>query len=253
MVRTDLLADEVAIVTGAGRNIGREIATTFAAEGAKIGVVDLVEERAQETATLITEDGGDAVAIAADVSSESAVETMVSSVEDALGPIDVLVNNAAITERTDFFDLTVDEFDKTLAVNLRGTFLCTRAASRSMRTSGGGRVVNFASTSAHVARPNSAAYAASKSGVLNLTKTSANALAEYGIRVNAISPTRTGSRVGQAEVRSGPADADILVDRWGEPKDQANAALFLASSMSEFVNGTELVVDGGALASSYDK
>lgn len=121
-----------------------------------------------------------------------------------------------------------------------------------MRSSGGGRIVNFASTSAHVARPNAAAYAASKSGVLNLTKTATNALAEHDIRVNAISPTRTGSRVGQEETRSGPADADILVSGWGEPQDQANAVLFLASQMSSFVNGAKLVVDGGAMASSYD-
>jgi NAD(P)-dependent dehydrogenase (short-subunit alcohol dehydrogenase family) len=253
MSRKGLLDGEVAIVTGAGRNIGQAIAEMFASEGASVVIADLDEERARETASTIREQGGEAVAVAVDVSSEADAEAMVEATIEAFGRLDILVNNAAITERTDFMELSVEAFNRTLAVNLLGTFVCTRAAARAMRETGGGRVVNFASTSAHVARPNAVAYAASKNGVLSFTKTAANALAEDGIRVNAISPTRTGSRVGNQEVRTGMPDADILVGRWGRPEDQANAALFLASSMSSFVNGTELVVDGGAQASSYKK
>ncbi|WP_129113820.1 SDR family NAD(P)-dependent oxidoreductase [Halegenticoccus tardaugens] len=253
MTRHGLLDGDVAIVTGAGRNIGRAIAATFATEGAKVVVVDLNEERAHQTAEILRGDDAEAMAVTADVSSEADAEAMVEVAEEEFGGVDVLVNNAAVTERTDFFDLSVEEFERTLRVNLLGTFLCTRAAAASMRYSSGGRIVNFASTSAHVARPNAAAYASSKSGVLSFTKTAANALAEHGIRVNAISPTRTGSRVGNNERRSGDPDADILVGRWGRPEDQANAALFLASPMSAFVNGTELVVDGGAQASTYDR
>ena len=248
-----LLEGDVAIVTGAGRNIGRAIAETFAAEGASVVIADVDGERAERTAAELRDDGASAVATTADVSSKDDAEAMVEATEAEFGSVDVLVNNAAISERTPFFELTEEEFLRTLKVNLLGTFLCTRAAAESMQRTGGGRIVNFASTSAHVARPNSAAYAASKSGVLNFTKTAANALAEHDIRVNAISPTRTGSRVGNQEHRTGDADPDILVGRWGEPQDQANAALFLASSMSSFVNGTELVVDGGAQASTYDR
>jgi NAD(P)-dependent dehydrogenase (short-subunit alcohol dehydrogenase family) len=251
MSHSGLLTGDVAIVTGAGRNIGQAIAERFAAEGASVVVADIDGDRAEETAATIRDDDGDAVAVQADVSSEADAEAMVQATEEAFGGVDVLVNNAAITERTPFYDLTVEEFERTLRVNLLGTFVCTRAAARSMRETGGGRVVNFASTSAHVARPNAAAYAASKKGVLSFTKTAANALADDDIRVNVISPTRTGSRVGNEEFRTGEADPDILVGRWGEPSDQANAALFLASSMSSFVNGTELVVDGGAMASTY--
>ena len=253
VTQSGLLDGDVAIVTGAGRNIGRAIAETFAAEGASVVIADIDGDRAERTAAELRDDGASALATAVDVSSEADVEAMVEATEEEFGGVDVLVNNAAITERTPFFDLTVEEFTRTLEVNLLGTFLCTRAAAESMRKSGGGRVVNFASTSAHVARPNAAAYAASKIGVLNFTKTAANALADSGVRVNAISPTRTGSRVGNQEHRTGDADPDILVGRWGEPQDQANAALFLASSMSSFVNGTELVVDGGAQASTYDR
>ena len=187
-----------------------------------------------------------------DVSSKPDVEAMVEATVERYGDVDVLVNNAAISERTPFLDLSVGEFERTLSVNLLGTFLCTQAAAEAMRQTDGGRIVNFASTSAHVARPNAAAYAASKSGVLNLTRTAANALAPHDIRVNAISPTRTGSAVGSEEARTGEPDADILVGRWGEPRDQANAALFLASELSAFVDGAELVVDGGGQASTYE-
>jgi NAD(P)-dependent dehydrogenase (short-subunit alcohol dehydrogenase family) len=118
-----------------------------------------------------------------------------------------------------------------------------------MIDSGGGRIVNIASaTSAHVGRPDSVAYSTAKSGILNFTRSTAKALAEHDIRVNTLSPSRTGSPVGEDEVRTGPAASDILVRRWGRPQDQADAALYLVSDESSFVTGTELIVDGGSLA-----
>lgn len=245
------LHDDVAIVTGAGRNIGQKIAETFADHGAHVAIADIDNARATDTATTIRDHGGTAIAIETDITNEQDVSEMVQTTETELGPVDILINNAAITERTHFLDLSMEEFDRVVDVNLRGTFLCTREAAKSMIDSDGGRIVNMASTSAHVARPNAVAYAATKRGILSYTKSMANALAEHDIRVNAISPTRTGSQVGDDEVRTGPSDDDILVGRWGEPNDQANAALFLVSNESEFINGTELVVDGGAMASSY--
>ncbi len=245
----DRLVDDVAIVTGAGRNIGKAIATTFAREGASVVVADVDEDSATEVAAAIEADGGRATPFAVDVTDEAQVESLVADTERRYGPVDVLVNNAAVNERSGLFELTVEEFDRVMAVNLRGTFLCTREAARSMIDSGGGRIVNVASaTSAHVGRPNAVAYATSKCGILNFTRSAARALAEHDVRVNTLSPSRTGSPVGEAETRTGPAADDILVGRWGEPRDQADAALYLVSDESGFVNGTELRVDGGSLA-----
>lgn len=245
------LHNDVAIVTGAGRNIGQAIAETFADHGARVVIADIDDDRATSTAESIRDDGGAAIALETDVTNPEDITRLVDMTETEFGPVDILVNNAAVTERTHFMDLSMEEFDHVMAVNLRGTFMVTRAVAHSMIDSDGGRIVNIASTSAHVARPNAVAYAATKSGVLSFTKSMANALAEHDIRVNAISPTRTGSRVGATETRTGESDPDILVGRWGEPNDQADAALFLVSAQSEFITGTELVVDGGAMASTY--
>lgn len=244
----NVLEDDVAIVTGAGQNIGQEIAETFAAEGARVVVVDIDEERAEATVETIREDGGEAAAAIADVSDPDDVEAMVDTAEQEFGPVDVLVNNVAISDRDHLLDLDVETFDQVLSINLRGTFLCTQAAARSMKESGGGRIVNVASTSAHRGRPEAAAYATSKSGILNFTRSAAKALADHDIRVNTLSPTRTGSRVGNEDVRSGEVPDDILVNRWGEPRDQASAALFLVNPENGFVNGTEILVDGGSSA-----
>lgn len=248
MATGGVLDGDVAIVTGAGRNIGAAIASRFAAEGARVVVADIDQERATTTATEIDEAGGSATVAAVDVTEADQVEAMVSTAEAEFGPVDILVNNVAISDRADLLELTVEEWDRVMAVNLRGTFLCTREAARSMKASGGGRIVNLASTSAHKGRPTAAAYATSKAGILNFTRSAAKALAAADIRVNALSPTRSGSRVGEEEPRSGSPADDILVGRWGRPADQANAALFLVSPESEFVNGTELLVDGGSSA-----
>lgn len=243
------LADDIAIVTGAGRNIGKAIATTFAREGAAVVVADLDEQRATAVAAGIEAADGRAMPYPVDVADEAQVETLVAATEDRFGPVDILVNNAAVTERAGLFDLSVEEFDRVMAVNLRGVFLCTREAATSMIDAGGGRIVNVSSaTSGHVGRPDAIAYATAKSGIFNFTRSAAKALAEHDIRVNTLSPTRSGSPVGEAETRSGPAAADILVGRWGRPEDQANAALYLVSDESSFVTGTELRVDGGSLA-----
>lgn len=248
MASDGVLDGDVAIVTGAGQNIGQEMAELFASEGAKLVVVDIDEGRAASTVETIEADGGEAVAAVTDVSDPDDVDAMVETAEEAFGQVDILVNNVAISDRDHFLDLDVETFDQIMAVNLRGTFLCTQAAARSMTESGGGRIVNVASTSAHKGRAEASAYATSKSGILNFTRSAAKALAEHDIRVNTLSPTRSGSRVGNEEVRSGDVADDILVGRWGRPEDQANGALFLVNPENSFVNGTELMVDGGASA-----
>ena len=248
MTQDGVLQGEVAVVTGAGRNIGRAMAELFAAEGARVVVVDVDEGRATETVELIENDGGAAVASVTDVTDEEQVKGMVETAETEFGPVDVLVNNVAISDRDGLLDLTVERFDQIISVNLRGTFLCTREVAKSMKDSGGGRIVNVASTSAHKGRASAPAYATSKSGILNFTRSAAKALADHGIRVNTLSPTRSGSRVGQQDARSGDVPDDILSGRWGEPMDQARGALFLVSPDNDFVNGTELLVDGGSSA-----
>lgn len=248
MPTAGVLKGDVAIVTGAGRNIGAAIAERFAAAEAAVVVADIDEDRALATVDRITADGGEATAVTVDVSAEASVRAMVDQTEETYGPVDILVNNVAVSDRTDLLDLSTEDWDRVIAVNLRGTFLCTREVAKSMRDSGGGRIVNLASTSAHKGRPSAVAYATSKAGVLNFTRSAAKALAPDDIRVNTLSPTRSGSRVGMDDSRTGPAADDILVGRWGRPADQANAALFLVSPASEFVNGTELLVDGGSSA-----
>ncbi len=247
------LEDEVAIVTGAGQNIGEAVAKTFAEEGAGVVVADIAGDRAQSTVDDILDRGGLATATATDISDEGDVEAMVETAAAEFGPVDVMVNCAAISERATMFDLDMDEFDAVMDVNLKGTFLTTREAAKSMRESGGGRIVNFASTSAHVARPLGTAYGMAKRGILSFTESAAYVLAEHDIRVNAISPTRTGTSVGGNDEREREPDPDILRGRWGEPADQAYAALFLVSEYSDFITGEELVVDGGALAQPYHR
>lgn len=243
-----VLKNDVAIVTGSVRNIGREIAETFAENGAKVVIVHHEEELAVSTAEEIQSDGYKAIGVHADVTDPDDVSAMVETVENEFGKVDILVNNAAISDRSHFMDLDIDMFDKVIAVNLRGTFLCTQAAAQSMKESDGGRIINISSTSAHRGRPNATAYATSKSGILNFTRSTAKALAEHGIRVNTLSPTRSGSRVGSDTERSGSVPKDILAGRWGTPRDQASAALFLASPENDFITGTELLVDGGSSA-----
>lgn len=242
------LQDDVAIVTGAGQNIGQAIAETFASEGARVVVADIDADRAHSTVDAIEAADGIATPAIVDITDETQVQEMIQTAEDTFGGVDILVNNVAMNGRGSLLEMPVERFDQVLAVNLRGTFLCTREAAKSMKDSGGGRIVNVASTSAHKGKPDSIAYGTSKSGILNFTRSAAKALAEHDIRVNTLSPTRTGSHVGHEEPRTEPPDEDILVGRWGEPEDQANAALFLVSEKSEFVNGTELLVDGGSRA-----
>jgi NAD(P)-dependent dehydrogenase (short-subunit alcohol dehydrogenase family) len=248
-MQTGELAGETAIVTGSGQNIGRAIAERIADEGANVIIADIDGDLATSTAEEIVDDGGEAMAVTVDVTSRSEVAQMVSTVEDTYGSIEILVNNVAFTEHTPFLELTSEEFQQVTEVNLLGTFQCTQEVARSMKETGGGCIVNVASTSAHMSRPTAIAYSTAKSGLLRFSKTAATALAEHDIRVNVLSPTRSGSPVGMEADRSDEPDDDILVGRWGTPEDQANAALFLVSSESDFVDGVELLVDGSALAS----
>ncbi len=245
------LDGRVAIVTGAGRNIGEGVAAVFAREGARVAVVDLDRGRAAAAADRINAGrAGAALPVVCDVSSPEDVQGMVSAVVSHFGRVDVLVNNVAITDRKTVLELGEEEWDRVLRVTLTSVFLCSKYVGRQMVREGrGGSIINMASTSGHRGRKNATAYTAAKGGVLNLTRSLAIQLAPYGIRVNSLTPNRIGSPVGEDTVRA-PGGVRNLVGRNGEPLDVASAALFLASDDAAFITAADLLVDGGALAAA---
>lgn len=243
------LDNKVAIITGAGRNIGEAIAKTLAAEGAGVAVVDLDKVRGEKVAGEINAVHKDrALPIVCDVSSAADVERMVQAVVRKWGGVDILVNNAAWTDHKNIFDLTEEEWDKVFGITLKSVFFCTKYAARVMvDQKRKGKIINIASTSGHWGRPEATAYTTAKAGVLNLTRSLAVQLAPHGIRVNSVSPNRVGSPVGEDVDLPGRVVKN-LAGRRGVPQDIANAVVFLASDESDFITAIDLPVDGGALA-----
>jgi 3-oxoacyl-[acyl-carrier protein] reductase len=242
------LKDQVAIVTGAGRNIGEEIAKLFAAEGAAVALVDLDQGRGERVTNAIKGDGGRAELFLADVSKASAVAALVDAVVARFGRIDVLVNNVAISDNKHIFDITEDEWDRVLAVTLKSQFLMGKYVGQQMAKQGsGGRIVNIGSTSGFMGRSRAVAYSAAKGGVANLTRAMAAQLAPHKIRVNAIVPNKIGSPVGKDEFDA-TRPVPNMAKRPGQPLEAAKAVLFLVSDESSFVYGANLFVDGGVSA-----
>jgi NAD(P)-dependent dehydrogenase (short-subunit alcohol dehydrogenase family) len=242
------LKDQVAIVTGAGRNIGEAAAKLFAAEGACVGVIDLNEAAACAVADAINKAGGRAIAVTADVSNEKDVRMLVDRVASAFGKINIVVNNVAISDNKTIFDLTVDEWDRVMAVCVRSPFLVSKYAAKKMVEGGQkGAIVNIGSTSGHRGRNSATAYTAAKAAVLNLTRSLAIQLAPHGIRVNSVSPNRVGSPVGKQDIDPSRGVINLL-KRPGEPDEVAKALLFLVSDAASFVVGEDLLVDGGSRA-----
>jgi NAD(P)-dependent dehydrogenase (short-subunit alcohol dehydrogenase family) len=243
------LENQVAIVTGAGRNIGEDISKLFAQEGAKVAVVDLDQERGSRVAAEINaKTPGRAISVICDVASAASVEKMVQTVVAEFRGVDILINNAAWTDHKTIFDITEEEWDRVMNVCLRSVWYCTRYAAKAMiEQKRRGKIINIASTSGHWGRKEATAYTTAKAGVLNLTRSIAVQLAPEGIRVNSISPNRIGSPVGQDEVPENRLVKN-LAGRRGVPMDIAKAALFLVSDESDFIYAVDLPVDGGALA-----
>ena len=242
------LKDRVAIITGSGRNIGEAIANLFAAEGAKIVVVDMDEGRGRHVADEIRKSNHDAIYVKADVSDESDVENMVKATVDAFGKVDILVNNVAISDRNSILETTLEDWNKVMAVCVTSQFLCAKHVGRQMVKQGhGGKIVNIGSSSGHRGRPGATAYQVAKGACHNLTKVLAVQLAEHNIRVNMVSPNKTGSPVGRDEF---DPDRPVpnLVGRAGLPEEQAQVVLFLASDDSSFVVGANIFCDGGVMS-----
>jgi len=242
------LANQVAIVTGAGRNIGAEISRTLAAEGARVAVVDLDKGRGEKVAAEIVTAGGAAAAFVANVAVEADIAGVVAGVAERWGRIDILVNNAAISDNKNILEITREQWDAVIAVTLTGPFLMSQHVARRMVAQGsGGKIVNVGSTSGFFGRSRAVAYAAAKGGVVNLTRAMAVQLAPHKIRVNGVVPNKIGSPVGKDEFD--PTRPVVnLVGRPGVPLDMARAVLFLVSEDSDFIAGNMLFVDGGVSA-----
>jgi NAD(P)-dependent dehydrogenase (short-subunit alcohol dehydrogenase family) len=243
------LQNQIAVVTGAGRNIGEDVCKLFVQEGARVAVVDLDQGRGSRVASEINvTKPGSAISVVCDVASAVSVDQMVQTVVKQFGAIDILVNNAAWTDHKTLFDITEEEWDRVMNVCLRSVWYCTRSAAKVMiDQKRKGKIINIASTSGHWGRKEATAYTTAKAGVLNFTRSIAVQLAPEGIRVNSVSPNRIGSPVGQEEV---PENRFVknLAGRRGVPMDIAKAVVFLASDESDFIYAIDLPVDGGALA-----
>lgn len=242
------LKDQVAIVTGAGTGMGRAIAELFAAEGAKVAVnYRASEKEATEVVAKIQSDGGEAMALKADVSSDAQARAMVAAVEKAWGALHILVNNAGwsqVTPHERLEDLTDEIWDRTMNTNVRGVFYATRAAVPLMNKSGGGAIINNASASAWHAQGSSIVYSASKAAVVNMTKSLARALAP-DIRVNALAPGLVHTRfAGWPESAFERGQKNSPLGRIATPEEVARVALFLAVDATA-VTGETILIDAG--------
>jgi len=245
---------KVVLVTGAGRGIGRAIAGGFAAAGARVAANDLTPDNLEQTVAAIRSAGGEAKPFLSDVANKMAVETMVESVGDAFGAIHVLINNAGVEPHASLLTFDEWEWDRTLAVNLKGPFLTTQSVGRVMVEQGGGAIVNVASIAgrAHGLKER-AAYVASKMGLIGLTREAARELAAYNIRVNAVCPgvieTEMTDALRQDEAMMARWLSEIPQARLGHVDDVVPLVLFLCSPAAAYLTGQAINVDGGKVMS----
>ncbi|HEX4322054.1 MAG TPA: SDR family oxidoreductase [Acidobacteriaceae bacterium] len=245
--------DKVAVVTGAATGIGQAIAIAFAREGASV-VVDYVgaPTAAEETMSKISAIGGKAIAVAADVALPSQVDAMVKQTVAEYGRLDILVNNAGIERKFAFVDYPFDEWQKIIAVNLGGAFLCSQAAARQMIAQGhGGCIINISSIHEDLPLLTNSAYCASKGGLRMLMRTIAVELAPHNITVNNIGPGAIYTPI-DLDVQNDPKlneqlMSEIPMRRWGQPEEVAHLALYLASDEASYVTGSTHFIDGGML------
>lgn len=244
------LNGQTALVTGAARGIGAAIAAALAEAGAAVAVnYGHSREKAESVVAGIEAAGGRAIAVAADVADEDAVEAMMRAVDEALGPPDIVVNNAGIIAERATAEMSAAEFDRVIAVNLRGTFLVGRAAIQRMQARGGGRIINLASDLGYLGRAEFAAYCASKGAILALTRSWARELAPE-ILVNAIAPGPVATDMLTPENMTPEwleKEKDIPLARFGEPEEIARSAVFLAGAGGTFMTGQAIGPNGGSV------
>ena len=241
------LTGKIALVTGAGRGIGRAIVERFAQEGADVALCGRTPTTLEAVAAQVRAAGRQALPLTVDVTQAAAVEGLVQTVLDKFGRLDILVNNAGVTRDALLIRMKDADWDEVLAVNLKGTFLCTRAVARVMMRQRSGRIINLASIVGLMGNAGQINYAASKAGILGLTKSVAKELAGRGVTVNAIAP-------GLIETEMTRKLSDEVKAHWrglipfqtfGQPEDVASAAVFLASEGARYITGHVLTVDGG--------
>jgi 3-oxoacyl-[acyl-carrier protein] reductase len=240
------LSDRVAIITGASRGIGRAVALALAAEGAKV-VVNYASssDAAQQVVTAITDAGGSAIALQADVSKLEQVDALFNETLEKFGRVDVLVNNAGITRDTLLLRMKPEDWQAVIDLNLTGVFLCTRAVSKVMLKQRSGRIINIASVSGQMGNPGQANYSAAKAGVIGFTKTVAKELASRGITVNAVAPGFIATDM-TSDLKSEEILKYIPLGRYGEPEEVAGMVRFLAAdSAAAYITGQVFNVDGG--------
>ena len=243
-----MLKNKIALITGAGRGIGRAIAIALAKEGAEVVInYNGSEERAKEVKQTIEENGGKASIYKCNVSDFTACEAMIKVIVKEYGHLDILVNNAGITKDGLIMKMKEEDFDSVLNVNLKGTFNTIRHSARQMLKQRSGKIINISSVSGILGNVGQANYAASKAGVIGLTKTMARELGSRGITVNAIAPGFVDTEMTEVlseEIREN-ACKQIILGRFGKPEDIANTAVFLASDKADYITGQVISVDGG--------
>jgi 3-oxoacyl-[acyl-carrier protein] reductase len=237
-----LLAERVAVVTGAGQGIGREIARSLRSFGANVVLVDIDGDAAKAAAEEV---GG--LGLACDVTSEDQVRAVVADTMGAFGRLDVFVNNAGVTRDASLKKMTVDQFDTVVTVHLRGTWLGVREASAAMREAKSGSIINISSLSGKSGNPGQTNYSAAKAGIVGLTKAAAKELAHHNVRVNAVQPglIRTPMTAAMPPEVFAEREAAVPMKRAGEPTEVAGAVVFLASDLASYITGTVIEVGGG--------
>ncbi|MFH1853682.1 MAG: 3-oxoacyl-[acyl-carrier-protein] reductase [Candidatus Omnitrophota bacterium] len=243
------LEGKIALITGSARGIGKDIALLFAKEGASIVICDVNMEEAEETAKEIQGMGRDSIVFKVDVTNFNDVQGMIDKILDKFKKLDILINNAGITKDNLILRMSEEDWDKVIAVNLKGCFVCTKVAAKVMLKQRSGHIVNLASIIGIMGNSGQANYAASKAGIIGLTKSVAKELAPRGICVNAIAPgfIKTDMTAKLPEEIQKKMLSVIPLGRFGEAKDVANLALFLSSESSLYITGQVIQVDGGML------
>lgn len=250
------LDGRVFIVTGGSQGIGEACARRLAADGARVSIWDVADTRGDALAQTLRAEGADVRYQHCDVTRKAEVDAALAATRAAFGGVDGLVNNAGIFKAADFLDVTEADFDAVLRVNLKGSFLMGQAVARAMVAAGGGSIVNMSSVNGVMAIPNIASYNASKGGINQLTRAMALALADKGIRVNAVAPGTIATELAaQAVLTSEEARQKILsrtpLRRLGEPEEIADVVAWLASDAASYVTGEIVTVDGGRMALNY--
>lgn len=250
------LGEKVCLITGGAQGIGEACARLFLEQGAKVVIVDIHNERGQSLASQLQQQGHEILFIASDIGNKVEIDAVIKQVIAQYGRLDVLVSNAGIFKAAPFLEVSESDFDEVLRVNLKGAFLMGQAAARVMKDQGGGAIVHMSSVNGVLAIPEIASYNVSKGGLNQLTRAMALALADEGIRVNAVAPGTIATELAsKAVLTSEEARNKILgrtpMKRLGDPSEVAHVVAFLASDAASYITGEVITVDGGRMALNY--